>query len=165
MSKLPQHPIYRQQWKSTVNIAIPIKNCDNDAFPRTVTSTSMYVLSFRITWTETITEYNTPTLYSQRISNTIFFIETGNKILSSKYAFPICERSYWMRKGGFFIKSLDWYEIFHFDRMIGSGPTVTRRMPTDLRHSLSDVRGISYFSPQEYECPAKLSTAELVQFR
>lgn len=49
------------------------------------------------------------------------------------------------KKGeAFFIKSLNWYEIFHFDRMIGSGPTAGdgRRQGHDRYYQMLEVYAI-----------------------
>ena len=49
------------------------------------------------------------------------------------------------RRGVFFIKSLNCYEIFHFDRMIGSGPTVWLdgcRQTYDVHYQMFEVYAI-----------------------
>lgn len=49
------------------------------------------------------------------------------------------------KRGVFFIKSLNCYEIFHFDRMIGSGPTVWLvgcRQTSDAHYQMFEVYAI-----------------------
>lgn len=87
------------------------------------------------------------------------------KYLSAYITSVSCRNIQNEKRGGFSLSPQIGRKYFILDRMIGSVPTMTRRMPTDLRRSLSDAQGTCYFSPQEYKCLAKLSTAELVQFR